>query len=115
YTQQQGLQLPRLSARLHVPAMMIEGIVATLVDAGILALTSARSPKYIPGRPFDETTVEDMLTALQTADESAVPGIQRIRSSAAVDRVMQRAADAVRKDHAALTLKQLALAQGAEA
>lgn len=112
YTAQHGLSLARLSARLRVPAIMIEGIVATLVDAGVLALTTERSPKYIPARPFDETTVEDMLAALQAADEAQVPGIQRIRSSAAVDDMMRRASDASRKERSGMTLKQLALAGG---
>lgn len=108
YSEQKGLTLTRLSARLRVPSAVLEGIVSTLVDAGVLALTVGRNAEYLPGRPFDEATVQEMIEALRARDEKTARSLQHIRAIAPVDDLLRRG-DAERgKALGAVTLKQLA-------
>jgi len=109
YRQGHGMTLTRLSARQHVPALMIEDILDRLVDAGILALTAGRQPQYIPGRPFEETTVGGMLAALRAADEDAMPAGKRVRSLGPVQRILDKADAMTEKALGGITLKDLAL------
>jgi membrane protein len=108
YSEQKGITLTRLAARLRVPSAVLEGIVSTLVDAGVLALTVGRNAEYLPGRPFDVTTVQEMLAALRARDAEKARSLQHIRAIAPVDDLLRRG-DAERgKALGAVTLKQLA-------
>lgn len=112
YEQQKGMTVPRLAAKLRMPSVVIDQITRALTDAGILALAvTRRQQEYIPGRPFDETTVADMLLILRAADEAGVLSLDSVRASDAVNQAIQRAEMQVRQEMGKLTLKQLALQQ----
>jgi membrane protein len=109
YGQNRGMTLTRLAARLRVPSIVIEEVVMALTAAGVLAQTSSRRQvEFIPGRPFDETSVSDMIAALRTGDETGVIGLTRIQASDEVERVLQTADDVMKKQLGTITLKQLA-------
>ena len=109
YEQQKGMTVPRLAAKLRMPSVVIDQITRALTDAGILALTiTKRQPEYIPGRPFDETTVADMLLILRASDEAGVLSLDSVRASDAVKNIMQRAEAQMRQEMGQLTLKELA-------
>lgn len=108
YEHQHGVSMAHLAARLRVPSAVIEEIVGTLVQTGILALTSGRRPVYLPARPFDETTVQQMIEALRVRDVIEARSLQYIRDDAAVDDVLRRG-EALRAEAlGGITLKQLA-------
>lgn len=112
YEQKKGMTVPRLAARLRMPSVVIEQITRALADAGILALTvTRRQQEYIPGRPFDETTVADMLLILRATDEEGVLSLESVQASDAVKNTMQRAEAQMRQEMGKVTLKQLALQQ----
>lgn len=115
YEQQKGMTVPRLAAKLRMPSVVIDQITRALTDAGILALTlTKRQPEYIPGRPFDETSVADMLLILRASDEAGVLSVESVRASDAVKNIMQRAEAQTRQEMGKLTLKELALQQISE-
>lgn len=112
YEHQKGLTVPRLAAKLRIPSVVIEGIATALLDAGVLALTiTKRQAEYIPGRPFDETTISDMLLALRASDEQGVLNMQRVRAFDTVEQVMQKAEDMMKQELGKMTLKELAKAE----
>ncbi|MDP2206342.1 MAG: YhjD/YihY/BrkB family envelope integrity protein [Alphaproteobacteria bacterium] len=108
YSEQRGITLTRLAARLRVPSAVLEGIVSTLVDAGVLALTVGRNAEYLPGRPFDTTSVQQMIEALRARDAQKARSLQHIRALAPVDDLLQRGDIERGKALGAITLKQLA-------
>jgi membrane protein len=108
YSEQRGITLTRLAARLRVPSAVLEGIVSTLVDAGVLALTVGRNAEYLPGRPFDTTTVQQMIEALRARDAQKARSLQHIRALATVDDLLRRGDIERGKALGAITLKQLA-------
>jgi membrane protein len=115
YEQQKGMTVPRLAAKLRMPSVVIEEITRALVDAGILALTmTKRQQEYIPGRPFDETSVVDMLLALRASDEEDVLSLESVRASEAVKGIMQRTEALMQQEMGQVTLKELAMQQIAE-
>lgn len=112
YVFQKGLTIPRLAAKLRIPSVVIEGIATALVDAGVLALTTTkRQTEYIPGRPFDETTISDMLLALRGADEQGVLNMRSVRAFDTVEQVMQKTEEVMKQELGNITLKQLAKAE----
>jgi membrane protein len=115
YEQQKGMTVPRLAAKLRMPSVVIEEITRALVEAGILALTTTkRQQEYIPGRPFDETSVVDMLLALRASDEENVLSLESVRASEAVKGIMQRTEALMQQEIGQVTLKELAMQQIAE-
>lgn len=112
YEQQKGMTVPRLAAKLRMPSVVIDQITRALTDAGILALAETRrQQEYIPGRPFDETSVADMLLILRAADEEGVLSLESVRASETVKNAIQRAEAQMRQEMGKTTLKQLALRQ----
>ena len=107
YAGHDALDIPRIARRMHIPAAAIEDVVETLAGAGVLAATGARGQYYIPGRPFDATTVDEMLGALHAEDEASGLKSRHIAVSAAVDEILKTAA-ASRKAFGSISLKQLA-------
>lgn len=108
YTDQKGISLPRLAARLRVPSAVIESILAALTASGILALTSGRRPEYLPGRPFDETSVQQMMEALRARDAFDARSLRHIRPMENVDDVLKRGETLRAAALGNITLKQLA-------
>lgn len=99
------LDLTILARRMRMPARAIEGVAASLTRAGILAETQ---DGYIPGCPFDETTVHDMLAQLRAANEDEGVSYEDLKPHAATDAVMALYDTALGHALSGMTLKQLA-------
>lgn len=108
YKQQHGLTLSELSSRLKMPALAVFDVVEDLAGQGVLAATGAKVRQYIPGRPFDTTSINDMLLAIRSADETGILRAQKIHASPAVNAAVKIAEKAMDKELGKFTLKQLA-------
>lgn len=102
------LDLPMLARRMRMPARALENVVTALTRAGILAETE---DGFIPGRPFEDTTVYDMLLALFAANEDEGISYADLKSQEATDRIMAHEDAAMKKAVGHLTLKQLSLGE----
>lgn len=108
YKEQHGLSLTELSARLKMPALAVFDVVEDLARQGVLAATGAKIRQYIPGRPFDTTSINDMLLAIRSADETGVLRAQKIHASPGVNAAVKIAEKAMDRELGKFTLKQLA-------
>ncbi|MBI1216610.1 MAG: YihY family inner membrane protein [Alphaproteobacteria bacterium] len=106
-----GLTLGQLSVKTGVPALAVEDVVDDLSRLGVLAVTCEGVPAYIPGRPFDETTVAQMMDILRAADETGVLRMERVKPGKAVKTVLQMSDAALHKELGRYSLKQLALGE----
>lgn len=108
YEHQKGISMAQLAARLRVPSAVIDDIAGTLVAGGIVALTAGRRSLYLPARPFDETTVQQMIDALRARDIADARSLQYLRASGAVDDALRRGEELRAEALSRITLKQLA-------
>jgi len=70
------LNAEALARVLKVPAKAVVRVLDALESGGILRRTNGRTPGYIPGKPFEETTLWDILTALRNDGER--PGVNMV-------------------------------------
>lgn len=109
YKEGRGITLQTLSGRTHMPAQAVYDVIEDLVDQGLLAATGPAAPLFIPGRPFDETTVEDLLKAIRAADETPILRIDRVHGAPVVNALMKIHDKAIHDKLGKYTLKQLSL------
>lgn len=108
YKQNHGLTLHQLGTTLRMPAMAVRDVADDLLSAGIIAL-NAGTEEYIPARPFDATTVTELLDAIRAANEDGLLTAPRIHLSPHVSAVVKACEKAVRDKLGKQSLKQLAL------
>jgi membrane protein len=106
YKDQKGLALTSLPAELKAPLQAVEDVVDDLLAAGILVSTGTQ---LVPGRPFDATTVDDMMKALRAADENGVLQAHKVAATPSVSAVIKIGEKAIHDKLGKYTLKQLAL------
>lgn len=106
YKHQKGVSLSALTGDLKAPLQAVEDVVEDLVQCGILVMAGAQ---LVPGRPFDATSVDDMLKALRAADETGVLQIHKVAGTSSVNTLVKLADKAVHDKLGKFTLKQLAL------
>lgn len=111
YREGHGQTLAAMALKAGVPALAVEDVAEDLTRMGILAQTGARGALYIPGRPFDETAVADMIAAIRKADESGVLRLERAQQDAAVQEVLAASDAGLRHVLGAYSLKDLALGE----
>lgn len=109
YRQQPGPDASDLSSRLMLPALVVEHVANELVAAGILAVTASSVPHYVPQVPFDTTTADAVLKALQAVEETGFMRATRLKASPLVERALHDADKAAHQALGAITLKQLSL------
>jgi membrane protein len=108
YEREPAYTLDALAAEYGVPSHVIEQCLELLVEIGVLAETDQDPAEYVPGAPFDTTTVVEVLDRLdshQPAQTYAPPRIQDPDVAA----IESASADGRARALAGLTLKQLAL------
>ena len=102
------LSLHTLSRRVQLPSIVIADIVETLFKAGILAPTGKKNHScYIPGCPFDEMTVDEMLKKLHDVEEVKGVSFNNMKQSKAVDEVLKSAETLTQHELAKKTLKHI--------
>ncbi|MEZ0223091.1 MAG: YihY/virulence factor BrkB family protein [Alphaproteobacteria bacterium] len=109
YKGEKPLTLQILATRLKIPALAVNDVTEDLVVSGVLAQSGEQGRPFMPAKPFDTTTVEDMLKCLRAADETGVLSLNKIQGSSAVDKVLKATERAMHKELGKITLKQLAL------
>lgn len=110
YKQAPPVDVPQLSATLMLPAMVIENITDSLVEAGVLEHVEGDVPHFVPGCPFEATSVDAVLRALRATDERGYMTSARLsKTLPAVESAMQAADAALAAALGGVTLKQLAL------
>ncbi len=101
--------LQALSAATDLPSVITADTVEMLTASGLLVVTGkAFSAGYIPGRPFDETTVADMLKKLRSVEEQEGISFPSLQPAKAADALLEAATAAADREWAKKTLKQLA-------
>lgn len=95
----------QLSGALSLPAAAVEDVAEDLVKSGFLAPTGRGG--FIPGRPFDATTVDDMLRAIRSAGEGHGLGFADSKTPAAVQAALAAQEAALKDALGGITLKQL--------
>lgn len=109
YKGEKPLTLQNLAAKLKIPALAVNDVTEDLIVTGVLAQSAEAGKPLMPARPFDATTVEDMMKSLRAADETGVLSLNKIHGSPAVDKVLKATEKAMHKELGKITLKQLAL------
>ncbi len=104
YAQKPAPTLGMLARRMNVPARAVGDVVEDLVTAGFLV---DNNDGYMPGRPFDTTSIFDTLKALRAADEAGSIEFTHLRSSETTDRILDLSEKATRVVLGNITLKQL--------
>jgi len=110
YQQQPAYTLEGLAGHFQVPVHALEQCLDVLVDLTILAETDEHPARYVPGLPFDTTSVAEVLVKIDDylpADSYSPPRIED-PSVLAIEEV---ANESRAKALAGLTLKQLALSE----
>jgi membrane protein len=112
YGEGEPCTLAALTSRLALPSEAVEYALDALLAGGLLKETADNPPMFLPGRPMDETKVEELLRIVRAHGEGSWFSLERIPDEAAVGDVLD-ALDAT-LTHAldGLTLKQLALGHG---
>ncbi|HYD19383.1 MAG TPA: YihY/virulence factor BrkB family protein [Patescibacteria group bacterium] len=108
YKDGKGIDLQHLASGLKMPALAVLDVIEDLSDQGILAATGTGAPHFIPGRPFDTTTIEDLLKAIRAADETPILRVDRVHGSPGVNTVVKLLDKALHDKLGKYTLKQLA-------
>ena len=98
--------LPEIAKRLRVPIIAVENIVTVFLRTGLLAVVDDGA-RLIPGRPFDTTTVFDMMTDLRVGGESSILSFDHLAKSEAADKVLLLSDRAAQVVLGKITLKQL--------
>lgn len=105
----QGWTLERLTRRMRIPMIVVEGIVGHLEDAGMIAESRETPAQYLPCRPFDELTIGDVVNAIRSAGEERNLEFQRLPHNKLVDKMLDAAEAAQKKALAKTTIKDLVL------
>jgi membrane protein len=105
----QGRTLAQMALKTGIPALALEDVLDDLTRTGVLAAAGRHGTLYIPGRPFDETTVAQMMDMIRAADETGVLRLERVQPDAGVKTVLQMSDAALHKELGRYSLKQLAL------
>lgn len=111
YKKEDALTQTHLARRLRVPVMAVDDVTEDLVRAGILALTGPRAQFFIPARPFDATSIHDMLKSFRAQDEDGSVHFGQLQSSDTADRILDLSEKAARVVLGNITLKQLSMGE----
>lgn len=100
-----------LARSLRLPLMAINDVTEDLLAAGLLATVGKKQLEFIPGRPFDATSVHDMLMLLRRQNEENSVSFDRLKASDTIDNVLELGEKATRVVLGNITLKQLSLGE----
>lgn len=101
-----------LSSALLVPTDAIEQALHSLQYGGMVAVTNSTPPGYLPGCPWENVTVYEVLEAAHEAPSSETAKRPPVVMDEAVQSIIERRREASRKTFADLSLKDLAQQPG---
>jgi membrane protein len=103
--------LKSLAKALNLACETVDPVLGALEQSGLLTRTADLPPRYLPGRPLDETPLSVVIQAVRQADEQRTFGHVVIQPDPAIEALgerIDRALDAVLKRQ---TVKHLALGE----
>jgi membrane protein len=103
------LNVEALARALKVPAKSVARVMDALESDGILKRTNGRTPGFIPGKPFEETTLWDVLTAVRSDGEKPGVNMAFLERGSDVEAVCQAFDAAGRTALGKTTVKKFAL------
>jgi len=108
YDGRRGSTMDELVRGVGVPEVLLAEVVESLETAGLLTESAEPPDLYLPGLPFDATSVKTALDSLRRVPDTAgyLPGQQQI---AAIDEVISRIDQSLQNALSGMTLKQLVL------
>jgi membrane protein len=102
---------PWMAHRLRVPERAVREVLEPLEWEGILAASNTNPPAFLPGRPWETTSVHHVLRTLQQASRRApsphAPQAASVSTHPAVDAVLRRQVQVSEEAFGALSLKTL--------
>lgn len=100
--------LSALAKKLELPALIVGEVAEALIKVGILATTGKAARQYMPGCPFDMVSVDEMLKRLRAADEADGIAFDQVKSSGAIEGILNSIDTIARRELGKITLKQIA-------
>jgi DNA-binding IscR family transcriptional regulator len=85
-----------------------------LTRQGLLARTGNTPPTFLPARPLDTTSVQDVLMAVRCAEEQQSWQGQRLANNPVIEQLVERLDAALGEAFAGCTLQDLVLDRGAK-
>jgi membrane protein len=110
YTNAPAWSLEALAARLGVPVMSIEIVLAALQRAGYITDTADDPPLYLPARSFETISVKELLDTLRAAEEEPSQSAEILPHEVEVERLLARVDEAVDASLSGSSLRDLAMA-----
>lgn len=98
-----------LARVLKVPAKAVMRVLEALENDGILKRTGGRTPGFVPGRPFEETSLWDVLTAIRRDGEQPGANMAFLERGSDVEAARQAFDAAGQAALGAMTVKDFAL------
>ncbi len=102
-----------LAERLATPLDSLEKVLEVLVHRGLLSRTGEPQPVFLPARSPETLPVKEVLDAVRTFEENRFMNVERLPAEPTVAEVASRLESAVEAALSGLTVKDLALADGA--
>ncbi len=87
YSQKAALTIENLSKSLQVPTKSANVILSALEEQNIVKQTQETPPSFLPGRPFEETSVWDVLQAVRIHGEKSGIDMDFLKKHSTVQQV----------------------------
>ncbi|UCE89468.1 MAG: YihY family inner membrane protein [Pseudomonadota bacterium] len=101
--------LEQLAKWLRLPAKVVQRVLTALQDHGLLTVTDAEPPGWIPARPLEATPVTEVLEAVRASHEAAGTAESELAGDVVVDGLVSAFERAVGETLSEYTCKDLAL------
>ena len=99
--------LDGLAVQLDTPASLLEPVLTTLIQRGMLVETGDSPAAYVPAQPLEHIAIADLLEAVRSAEEAAHLPLSGLPRDGAVDAVIARLDTATGTSLADLSAKDL--------
>ncbi|MBN1378521.1 MAG: YihY/virulence factor BrkB family protein [Gammaproteobacteria bacterium] len=110
YAGRQGVMMDELLSKIRLPEILIAEVIDLLQEAGLLSESAEPAELYLPGRPFDSTSVKTALDRLRRIPVSVGYTLDEERI-AVINSVIGEADQTLQSILGEISLKQLSLAE----
>ncbi|MBT6910676.1 MAG: hypothetical protein HOA21_05950, partial [Rhodospirillaceae bacterium] len=101
-----------LSQELRIRNDPVRDVLDVLEQGKLIKATADRPPTYLPARPFEIATADDVLAAIRHGGNGGDLSYDRIPGPAGIDQVLHEFEAAISAALARKTVKQMALTHG---
>jgi len=114
YQGQAPWSIQGLMQRLRIPTDLLDDILMALQRDGLLVVSGDEPPTYLPGRPLESTSVNEVLGAVRRSGEEAFFTTRRLPHEAGVERVVAEFERALQQTLGTHTVKEMVFGAGGE-